>query len=82
MGNHEFDDGVEGVIPFLKHIKAPVVVANINDIQEPTIQGLYQKSTIIERYGKKIGVVGVILSTTNVSFEKVYPLLLNFVVDF
>ena len=72
MGNHEFDDGVEGVIPFLQHIIAPVVVANINDTQEPTIQGLYKKSTIIERDGKKIGVVGVILSTTDVSFEKIY----------
>lgn len=63
LGNHEFDDGISGVVPFLQSINAPVVVANIDDSEEPDIQGLYTKSTIIERYGKKIGIVGVIIST-------------------
>ncbi|KAH0953052.1 hypothetical protein HN011_001822 [Eciton burchellii] len=65
IGNHEFDNKVEGVVPFLKSVKAPVVVTNIDDSEEPTIQGLYQNSTIIERNGTKIGIIGVILSTTN-----------------
>ncbi|KAI4472653.1 hypothetical protein M0802_016609 [Mischocyttarus mexicanus] len=69
LGNHDFDDKIAGVVPFLKAMKAPVVVANIDDSEEPTIQvcgiGLYEKSTIIERGGKKIGIIGVILSTTN-----------------
>ncbi|XP_020284123.1 apyrase isoform X2 [Pseudomyrmex gracilis] len=65
IGNHEFDNKIEGVVPFLKNVKAPVVVTNIDDSEEPTIQGLYQNSTIIERNGIKIGVIGVILSTTN-----------------
>ncbi|KAK9711182.1 5prime-nucleotidase, C-terminal domain [Popillia japonica] len=51
LGNHEFDHGIE--------------VANIDDSLEPTMQGLYEKSTIIERDGRKIGIVGVMLSTTN-----------------
>ncbi|GJQ83469.1 hypothetical protein Trydic_g8594 [Trypoxylus dichotomus] len=65
LGNHEFDNKIEGVVPFLEHLKAPVVVSNIDDSLEPAIQGLYQKSTVIERDGRKIGIVGVILSTTN-----------------
>ncbi|KYQ55710.1 5'-nucleotidase, partial [Trachymyrmex zeteki] len=65
IGNHEFDNKIEGVVPFLKNINAPVVVTNIDDSEEPTIQGLYKNSTIIERNGTKIGVIGVILSTTN-----------------
>ncbi|XP_011696070.1 PREDICTED: apyrase isoform X1 [Wasmannia auropunctata] len=65
IGNHEFDNKIEGVVPFLKNVNAPVVVTNIDDSEEPTIQGLYKNSTIIERNGTKIGVIGVIASTTN-----------------
>ncbi|XP_012530610.1 apyrase isoform X2 [Monomorium pharaonis] len=65
IGNHEFDNKIEGVVPFLKNVKAPVVVTNIDDSEEPSIQGLYKNSTIIERNGTKIGIIGVILSTTN-----------------
>ncbi|EGI62821.1 5'-nucleotidase [Acromyrmex echinatior] len=65
IGNHEFDNKIECVVPFLKNVKAPVVVTNIDDNEEPTIQGLYKNSTIIVRNGIKIGVIGVILSTTN-----------------
>lgn len=38
IGNHEFDNKVEGVVPFLKYAKAPVVVTNIDDSEEPTLQ--------------------------------------------
>ncbi|XP_070168427.1 apyrase [Polyergus mexicanus] len=65
IGNHEFDNKVEGLVPFLKNVKAPVVVTNIDDSEEPTIQNLYRNSTVIDRNGTKIGVIGVILSTTN-----------------
>ncbi|GLV36711.1 uncharacterized protein CBL_02454 [Carabus blaptoides fortunei] len=65
LGNHEFDQGIDGVTPFIKALNAPTVVANINDTLEPSMQGLYNKSTVIERSGRKIGVIGVILSTTN-----------------
>ncbi|KRT83949.1 Calcineurin-like phosphoesterase, partial [Oryctes borbonicus] len=65
LGNHEFDNKIEGVVPFLENLESPVVVSNIDDSLEPTIQGLYNKSIIIERDGRSIGVVGVILSTTN-----------------
>ncbi|XP_033336686.2 apyrase [Megalopta genalis] len=65
LGNHEFDDGVDGVVPFLKNLEAPVAVANIDAGLEPSMQGLYKNSTVIVRNGTKIGVIGVILSTTS-----------------
>ena len=65
IGNHEFDHDVEGVVPFLENIDSPVVIANVDDSQEPTFQGKYQKSVVIERSGRKIGVVGAILRSTN-----------------
>ncbi|XP_045779141.1 apyrase-like [Maniola jurtina] len=65
LGNHEFDNGIEGVVPYLQHLNSSVVVANIIDDEEPDIQGLYQPSVVIERKGRKIGIIGVIISTTN-----------------
>jgi len=67
LGNHEFDDKIEGVVPFLENMNAPFVVVNIDDSKEPAIQGKYNKSIIIERGGRKIGILGYILRTTNVS---------------
>lgn len=66
LGNHEFDDRIDGVIPFIKALKAPVLVSNIDDTDEPSFQGIYKKSTIIYRGSKKIGVIGVMPSNTNV----------------
>ncbi|XP_043280622.1 apyrase [Venturia canescens] len=63
IGNHEFDNGIAGVVPFLQNVKAPVVVTNIDASDEPTFQGLTKNSTIIVRDGRKIGVIGVVLST-------------------
>ncbi|XP_034835926.1 apyrase [Maniola hyperantus] len=65
LGNHEFDNGIEGVVPYLQHLNSSVVVANIIDDEEPDIQGLYQPSVVIERKGRKIGIIGVIISSTN-----------------
>ncbi|XP_030032452.1 apyrase isoform X1 [Manduca sexta] len=65
LGNHEFDNGIEGVVPYLEHLNSPVVTANIIDDDEPTIQGLYEPSIIVERNGRKIGIIGVIISSTD-----------------
>ncbi|XP_055386742.1 apyrase isoform X2 [Condylostylus longicornis] len=65
IGNHEFDNDIEGLVPFLEALKAPVVVANIDDSKEPTIHNLYNKSVVIEKSGRKIGIIGVILESTN-----------------
>lgn len=65
IGNHEFDHDVEGVVPFLEHSLTPTVIANVDDSLEPTFQGKYKKSFVIEKYDRKIGVIGVILRSTN-----------------
>ncbi|CAH2054220.1 unnamed protein product, partial [Iphiclides podalirius] len=65
LGNHEFDNGIEGVVPYLEHLDSKVLAANIIDDLEPTIQGLYYPSIVVERNGRRIGIIGVIISTTN-----------------
>ena len=67
IGNHEFDHGVEGVVPFLQTINSPVVISNVDHTEEPEMEGLYTKSIIINKYDRRIGVIGVILNSTNVS---------------
>lgn len=64
LGNHEFAHRVEGLVPFIRMLKSPVVVANIDDLHEPSIRNLYQRSTVVEREGRKIGIIGVILRET------------------
>lgn len=64
LGNHEFDRGVEEVVQFLKHLDSPVVVANLDDTDEPTLQNLYKKSHVIQRGGRKIGLVGALVVAT------------------
>lgn len=59
-------------MPFLESINSPMLVANMDARDEPAMQGKYQKSIIIERSNRKIGVIGIILETTYVS--KVYSL--------
>uniref|UniRef100_A0A182JP57 Apyrase n=1 Tax=Anopheles christyi TaxID=43041 RepID=A0A182JP57_9DIPT len=64
IGNHEFDNGVEGVVPFLETIKSPVLLVNVDNSQEPEFNR-FNKSLVLERGGRRIGVIGVILSTTD-----------------
>lgn len=64
LGNHEFDHGIAGVVPFMQTLKSPIVVANLDDSEEPSMQGLYKKSIIVERSGRKIGLVGALVVAT------------------
>lgn len=70
LGNHEFDHGIDGIVPYLKALKVPVVVSNIDDSLEPDIKNLYKSSIVIERNGRKIGIIGVIAANTDVSFGR------------
>ncbi|KAM3963816.1 apyrase-like [Aphomia sociella] len=64
IGNHEFDDGPEGLAPYLAALNAPVLVANMDTTNEPSLQGLYKPHIVIERKGRKIGIIGLITTDT------------------
>lgn len=59
----------------MDQIKTPVVVCNIDDSSELSMHGKYTKSVVLEKYGKKIGVVGVTtpLATGNRGNLKILP---------
>lgn len=77
LGNHEFDDGVKGLIPFIQNASYPILTANLDLSKQPDLAATNLKnSTILEVNGNKIGVIGYltpetkILSTTeNVIFK-------------
>ncbi|KAJ8712723.1 hypothetical protein PYW08_008027 [Mythimna loreyi] len=64
IGNHEFDDGPEGLAPYLSALKAPVLAANMDTSEEPLLKGLYKPYIIVERNGRKIGIIGLITPDT------------------
>ncbi|XP_065093728.1 apyrase-like [Ochlerotatus camptorhynchus] len=63
IGNHEFDNGVSGVVPFMETLESPILLCNIDSSDEPEFVK-YEKSMVIERAGRKIGIIGVILKST------------------
>lgn len=66
IGNHEFDDGPAGLAPYLGGLRAPVLAANMDTSKEPILQGLYKPYIIVERRGRKIGIIGLITTDTKV----------------
>lgn len=59
LGNHDFDDGIDGVVPFMETLRTPIVLANVDDTLEPSFRHKYRRSLVIERDGRKIGIIGV-----------------------
>ncbi|XP_045522524.1 apyrase-like [Pieris brassicae] len=67
IGNHEFDDGIAGLAPYLAALHAPVVAANIDTSQEPALNDLYKPHIVVERKGRRIGIIGLITTETQMS---------------
>ncbi|SPF77916.1 bifunctional metallophosphatase/5'-nucleotidase [Pseudoprimorskyibacter insulae] len=59
VGNHEFDDGPEVLRGFMDAVSFPVLMSNADVSGEDLLAGKLQKSTIIERGGEKLGLIGL-----------------------
>lgn len=66
LGNHEFDEGVKGLVPFLNKANFPVLAVNLDLSKEPTMLSAKQlmNSTILNVKGVKVGVIGYITPET------------------
>ena len=60
IGNQEFHNGPATLIKFMKQADFSIVCSNMNVSQEPIWPDppIYTPSTIINKGGKKIGVIG------------------------
>ena len=65
VGNHEFDDGPEVLRGFMDTINFPILMSNADVSAEPLLAGKLAKSTVIERGGEKIGMIGLTPQDTN-----------------
>lgn len=67
LGNHEFDDGVAGLIPFIENASFPIVTANLDLSQQPNLAATkLLNSTVLTVQGTKIGVIGYLTSETKI----------------
>jgi len=59
VGNHEFDDGPEVLRGFMDAVNFPVLMSNADVSAEPLLHEKLAKSTVIERGGEKLGLIGL-----------------------
>lgn len=59
VGNHEFDDGPEVLRGFMDAVGFPVLMSNADVSGEAALAGKLAKSTVIERGGQKLGLIGL-----------------------
>lgn len=59
VGNHEFDDGPEVLRGFMDAVDFPVLMSNADVSGEKMLSGVLQKSSVIERGGEKLGLIGL-----------------------
>lgn len=65
VGNHEFDDGPEVLRGFMDAVDFPVLMSNADVSREATLAGKLAKSTVIERGGEKLGLIGLTPQNTD-----------------
>lgn len=63
LGNHEFDNGVAGLAPFVTAVNSPIVAANIDLSNESSLQKI-QSSVVINKGGVDIGIIGYLTQET------------------
>lgn len=72
LGNHEFDNGLDSIAHYYKHIKAAKLSANY-DLSGTKLEGLFQPY-IIKAYGdKRVGFFGINVQPQGLIADKNYP---------
>ncbi|GGG67410.1 multifunctional 2',3'-cyclic-nucleotide 2'-phosphodiesterase/5'-nucleotidase/3'-nucleotidase [Salipiger pallidus] len=64
VGNHEFDNGPDGLADFLDKVEFPVLSANIDVSGEERLSGRVPKAVVLEPGSEKIGIVSVLAEDT------------------
>ncbi|XP_067627166.1 protein 5NUC-like [Eurosta solidaginis] len=66
LGNHEFDENIQGLVPFLKNVEFPVLTCNLDLTKVPELSAAehLMNSTILKVNGTKVGVIGYLTPDT------------------
>ncbi|MCT7377520.1 5'-nucleotidase C-terminal domain-containing protein [Chelativorans salis] len=64
VGNHEFDDGEDGLAAFLEKVKFPVLGSNVKATEASALGDRVREYVVLEVGGEKIGIVGAVANDT------------------
>jgi 5'-nucleotidase len=64
LGNHEFNNGPEGLAPLLERVTFPVLAGNIDIAPANPIAGRVQRHAVLEVGGERIGIVSALTTDT------------------
>ena len=64
LGNHEFDDGPQGLSDFLDKVSFPVISGNIDVSRSNVLAGRVQNHIVLEVGGERIGIVSALATDT------------------
>jgi 5'-nucleotidase len=71
IGNHEFDNGINGLLAQLPHAKFPIISSNY-DFSNTILDGYVDKYRIFEKDGIKVGVFGLGIELEGLVTKKLY----------
>jgi 5'-nucleotidase len=67
LGNHEFDDGVKGLVPFINYATFPILASNLDITKEPDLYNPNLKNSVVfDLDGVKVAVIGYVTPDTKV----------------
>lgn len=64
VGNHEFDDGPEGLAKLVDGLEFPIISGNIDVTNEPTLAGKLKGAVVLTVGGERIGIVSTLAEDT------------------
>lgn len=64
VGNHEFDDGEDGLAAFLDAVEFPVLGSNVKASEASALGDRVRESVVLELGGERIGIVGAVANDT------------------
>lgn len=64
VGNHEFDDGDEGLLKLIENVSFPVVSGNLDVSQSNILAEKVQNHVVLDVGGEKIGIISALATDT------------------
>ena len=64
LGNHEFDDGPEGLAGFLDKVSFPVISGNLDVSQSNLLAGRVQNHVVLDVGGERVGIISALATDT------------------
>ena len=71
IGNHDFDNGIDGLVKQLPHANFPFIISNY-DFSGTAMEGNYLKYKVFNKGGLKVGVFGIGIDLEGLVPKKLY----------